>query len=198
MNTTGKIVGINGNLVSVRVEGSVVMNEVAYITLGDKRLKCEVIRIRGDLAQMQVFEITKGIGIGSPVEFSGEMLSVELGPGLLGQVYDGLQNPLPELAERAGFFLERGVYLDALERKRKWDFQPKVAEGDRVSAGDCLGVVPEGPFEHRIMVPLLRGRRIHGQFGKARRFLYGSGDRRPGRRRAGRYGRFLHDFRLAG
>ena len=153
MNTTGKIVGINGNLVSVRVEGSVVMNEVAYITLGDKRLKCEVIRIRGDLAQMQVFEITKGIGIGSPVEFSGEMLSVELGPGLLGQVYDGLQNPLPELAERAGFFLERGVYLDALERKRKWDFQPKVAEGDRVSAGDCLGVVPEGPFEHRIMVP---------------------------------------------
>lgn len=153
MNTTGKIIGINGNLVSVRTEGSVIMNEVAYITVGDKRLKGEVIRIRGDAAQMQVFEITKGIGIGDAVEFSGKMLAVELGPGLLGQVYDGLQNPLPELAEKAGFFLERGVYLDALDRGRKWDFQPKVNAGDRVSAGDCLGVVPEGPFEHRIMVP---------------------------------------------
>ena len=124
MSTRGQVIGINGNMVSVRTDGDVIMNEVGYILLGDKRLKSEVIRIRGDVAQMQVFEITKGIGIGDDVEFSGEMLAVELGPGLLGQVYDGLQNPLPELAEQAGYFLERGIYLDALERDRKWVFTP--------------------------------------------------------------------------
>jgi len=153
MSTTGKVVGINGNMVSVKTDGNVIMNEVGYILNGDKRLKSEVIRIRGDVAQLQVFEQTRGIGIGDDVTFSGEMLAVELGPGLLGQVYDGLQNPLPELAEKAGFFLERGVYLEALNRENKWDFKPSVSVGDKVNAGDCLGVVPEGPFEHKIMVP---------------------------------------------
>ncbi len=156
MSTNGTVIGINGNMVSVRADGDVIMNEVGYILVGDKRLKSEVIRIRGDVAQMQVFEITKGVGIGDKVEFSGEMLAVELGPGLLGQVYDGLQNPLPELAEQAGFFLERGIYLDALEREKKWEFTPTVSVGDTVSAGDTLGTVPEGPFEHKIMVPFTR------------------------------------------
>ncbi len=124
MMTTGKVIGINGNMVSVRTSGDVIMNEVGYVLTGEKRLKSEVIRIRGDVAQMQVFEITKGVGVGDSVEFSGEMLAVELGPGLLGQVYDGLQNPLPELAEKAGYFLERGVYLNALSREKSWSFTP--------------------------------------------------------------------------
>jgi len=153
MSTTGKVVGINGNMVSVKTDGNVIMNEVGYILLGEKRLKSEVIRIRGDVAQLQVFEQTRGIGIGDDVTFSGEMLAVELGPGLLGQVYDGLQNPLPELAEKAGFFLERGVYLEALDRENRWEFKPQVKVGDKVNAGDCLGTVPEGPFEHKVMVP---------------------------------------------
>jgi len=140
-------------MVSVKTTGNIIMNEVGYIHVGEKRLKSEVIRIRGEVAQLQVFEMTRGIGVGDRVEFSGEMLAVELGPGLLGQVYDGLQNPLPELARKAGFFLERGIYLSPLNRIRKWNFTPVVKVGDRVNAGDCLGVVPEGPFEHRIMVP---------------------------------------------
>ncbi len=153
MSTTGTIIGINGNMVSVKADGNIIMNEVGYVINGDKRLKSEVIRIRGEVAQLQVFEITRGIGIGDKVEFSGEMLAVELGPGLLGQVYDGLQNPLPKLAEKAGFFLERGIYLDALDREKKWEFSPSVSVGDKVNAGDCLGIVPEGQFKHRIMVP---------------------------------------------
>lgn len=152
-NTTGKIIGINGNMISVEVDGNVAMNEVAYVHLGDRRLKSEVIRIRGNRAELQVFEMTRGIGIGDDVEFSGEMLAVELGPGLLTQVYDGLQNPLPELAEQSGFFLDRGVYLDALPRDWKWEFTPTASVGDTVARADTVGTVPEGIFTHRIMVP---------------------------------------------
>lgn len=151
--TTGKVVGVNGNMVTVDVEGDVALNEVAYVVSGDRELKSEVIRIRGSQAELQVYEITEGIGVGDPVTFSKELLAVELGPGLLGQVYDGLQNPLPELAEKSGFFLERGVYLDALKRDQKWEFTPTAKPGDPVQAADTLGTVPEGIFEHRIMVP---------------------------------------------
>jgi len=114
---SGYVVGVNGNMVSVHVDGDVSLNEVGYIVLDDpttgeaKRLKSEVIRIRGELAEVQVFEMTRGIGVDDKVEFSGELLAVELGPGLLTRVYDGLQNPLPELAEQCGFFLDRGVYV---------------------------------------------------------------------------------------
>ena len=153
----GQIQGINGNMVTVAFEGKISLNEVAYIILGEKedqrRLKAEVIRVRGELAQLQVFELTKGLGIGARVEFTGELLAVELGPGLLTQIYDGLQNPLPELAQKAGYFLERGVYLDPLPRDRQWDFTPVVESGELVSGGDILGTVPEGAFSHRIMVP---------------------------------------------
>ncbi len=151
--TGGKVVGVNGNMITVQADGAVSMNEVGYVLLGDKRLKSEVIRIHGDLAEMQVFEMTKGIGIGDPVEFTSDMLAVNLGPGLLGQIYDGLQNPLPELAEQCGFFLERGVYMDPLDNKRGWKFTPAVKKGDTVSSSDSLGSVPEGIFKHRIMVP---------------------------------------------
>lgn len=149
----GKVVGVNGNMVSVEVDGHVSLNEVGYIILKDQRLKSEVIRIKGSKAEMQVFEITTGIGIGDPVEFTGELLAVELGPGLLTQIFDGLQNPLPQLAEQCGFFLQRGIYLNALPRNIKWDFTPLVKTGDQVTEGDSLGFVPEGIFEHQIMVP---------------------------------------------
>jgi V/A-type H+/Na+-transporting ATPase subunit A len=151
--TAGTVVGVNGNMVSVKVDGEISLNEVGYVVVGDKRLKSEIIRIRGDQAEIQVFEMTRGIGVGDPVEFTEEMLAVEVGPGLLGKVYDGLQNPLPELAEQSGFFLERGLYLEALDKTQKWHFTPKVSAGDRVFRGDAIGSVPEGIFEHRIMVP---------------------------------------------
>lgn len=151
--SVGKVAGVNGNMVSVEVDGRISLNEVGYIVLDDQRLKSEVIRIKGTRAEMQVFEMTTGIGIGDPVEFTGELLSVELGPGLLTQIFDGLQNPLPQLAEKCGFFLQRGVYLNALPRNIEWDFTPVVKTGDSVTDGDSLGTVPEGIFVHQIMVP---------------------------------------------
>ena len=116
----GKVIGVNGNMVTVEVTDVVSLNEVAYIEVGEQRLKAEVIRIKGDRAELQVFEMTEGLGIGDVVNFTEDMLSVQLGPGLLGQVFDGLQNPLPKLAEECGFFLERGVYLQALPVEKKW------------------------------------------------------------------------------
>ncbi len=152
-DTKGKVVAVNGNMISVQFYGTVALNEVGYVTVGGKKLKSEVIRIRNGQAQLQVFEMTKGIQTGDPVEFSGELLSIELGPGLLGQVFDGLQNPLPQLAEKAGYFLERGVYLDALPDSTQWEFTPHAKAGDMVKRGDFLGSVPEGTFSHKIMVP---------------------------------------------
>jgi V/A-type H+-transporting ATPase subunit A len=153
IHTTGKVVGVNGNMVTVQADGNVSMNEVAFILVGEKRLKAEVIRIRGSRAEVQVFEMTRGIGIGDSVEFTGELLSVRLGPGLLSKIFDGLQNPLPELAAKAGFFLERGLYLSPLEEDRNWAFTPTITIGSVVTAADTLGTVPEGIFAHRIMVP---------------------------------------------
>ncbi len=149
----GTIRGINGNLLTVSFNGSVVQNEVAYAIKGEERLKSEVIRIQENNAFLQVFESTKGLKVGYKVEFTGEMLSVELGPGILGQIYDGLQNPLPELAEEYGFFLPRGVVLKALDEEKKWHFKPQVKKGDTLSKGLPLGYVDEGQFEHKIMVP---------------------------------------------
>ncbi|MCF7837197.1 MAG: V-type ATP synthase subunit A [Candidatus Marinimicrobia bacterium] len=152
-NHVGQITGVSGNLLRVRFHEPVVQNEVAYAHLGEVTLKSEVIRIRGDEAELQVFEDTRGLQIGGEVEFTGELLAVELGPGLLTQVFDGLQNPLPRLAEQCGFFLQRGTYLQALERDKEWAFTPAVKVGDTVTAGATLGTVPEGIFKHRIMVP---------------------------------------------
>jgi len=149
---TGFVAGVNGNLINVDFKGSVRKNEVGYILVEGKRLKGEVIRINNGIVSMQIYEMTNGIKVGDPVEFTGELMSVDLGPGLLTQVYDGLQNPLPKLAEECGFFLERGVYLDAIP-DREWEFTPVVKEGDSVKAGSTIGTVPEGLFTHHIMVP---------------------------------------------
>ncbi len=149
----GKVVSINGNLVSVEFDGNVSMNEICYVKVGNTALKSEVIRIRGNVAQIQVYEMTGGIKCGDAVEFTGEMLSAQLGPGLLGQVYDGLQNPLPLLAEKAGWFLERGNYADGLDADKKWAFTPTAKVGDTLRAGEYLGTVPEGAFTHKIFIP---------------------------------------------
>ncbi|MBQ7246087.1 MAG: V-type ATP synthase subunit A [Firmicutes bacterium] len=149
---TGYVTGVNGNLINVDFDGSVRKNEVGYILVDDKRLKGEVIRIRNGEVSMQIYEMTNGIKVGDPVEFTGELMSVDLGPGLLTQVFDGLQNPLPALADQCGFFLDRGVYLDAIP-DRDWDFTPVAKVGDSVKAGTTIGTVPEGLFTHHIMVP---------------------------------------------
>ena len=150
---TGRVTGANGNLVSVAFDTSVIQNEVAFVKVSDgARLKSEVIRVRGGQADMQVFESTGGVKVGDPVEFTGQLLSVELGPGLLTQVFDGLQNPLPRLAEES-LFLKRGTYIYPLDDKRQWEYTPVAKVGDELFAGDEVGWVPEGIFHHKIMLP---------------------------------------------
>lgn len=150
---SGKVVGVNGNMVAVAFEDRVMQNEVAYVIVGEERLKSEIIRVKGKRADLQVFEDTIDIRINDKVEFTGELLSVELGPGLLSQVFDGLQNPLPKLAEAHGFFLKRGAYLTPLADDQEWEFTPTVKVGDKVRAGEKVGTVPEKIFDHWIMVP---------------------------------------------
>lgn len=171
MTTTGKITGVNGNMITVKFDGAVAQNEVGYAKLGEKKLMAEIVRVRGEKCDMQVFESTTDLEVGTDVEFSGELLAAELGPGMLAQVYDGLQNPLNDLAEEAAkiskdasYFLQRGMYLPGLPRDVKWDFHPTAKVGDKVQAGDALGWVTEGIFDnktmpgHKIMVPFaLRG-----------------------------------------
>ena len=171
MTTTGKIVAVNGNMITVAFDGAVAQNEVGYAVLGDKRLMAEIVRVRGTRCDMQVFDATTDLMVDDKVEFSGELLAAELGPGMLTQVYDGLQNPLADLAKEASkiskdaeYFLQRGMYLPGLPRDRKWDFHPTAQVGAKVTAGDFLGWVTEGIFDnktmpgHKIMVPFaLRG-----------------------------------------
>lgn len=157
----GRVVAVDGSLVVAEMQDRVVQNSVGHCVRGDgTRLLSEVIRVRGQRADLQVFEETRGLKIGDEVEFQEQMLSAVLGPGLLGQIYDGLQNPLPELAHQVGYFLNPGVYLHGLSTTTKWQFTPTVQAGASVAAGDRLGWVPEGIFEHHIMVPF----GWHGKF----------------------------------
>lgn len=150
----GEIVSITGNLVTAQTSGTVVQNAIGYCRRNDGTdLLSEVIRVRGQRVDLQVFEETRGLQVGNKVDLRDELLSVNLGPGLLGQVFDGLQNPLVDLAEEAGYFLRPGTYLPALSTKKQWEFTPTVKKGDLVKAGDPIGTVPEGIFEHQIMVP---------------------------------------------
>ena len=166
MTTKGKIVAVNGNMITVAFDAAVAQNEVGYAVLGDKRLMAEIVRVRGTRCDMQVFDATTDLRVDDNVEFTGELLAAELGPGMLAQVYDGLQNPLAELAKEAAkiskdaeYFLQRGMYMPGLPRDRKWDFHPTAKVGDKVTAGDSVGWVTEGIFDnktmpgHKIMVP---------------------------------------------
>ncbi|MFV0298225.1 MAG: V-type ATP synthase subunit A, partial [Hyphomicrobiaceae bacterium] len=133
-----------------------VKNEVVYIRPArqpDEHLKAEVVRVLDDEADAQVFESTGGIRLGDKVEQSHEMLSISLGPGLLGQIFDGLQNPLEVLAKGHGTFLPRGVQTSGLDQSLKWTFTASVSVGERVAGGDTIGTVPEKAILHKIMVP---------------------------------------------
>ncbi len=151
-----RVIAVNGPLVTAEVirDQEVTMNEVAYVVWNGTPLKSEVIRIRGRLVDLQVFESTTGLKVGDQVSFTRELLSATLGPGILGQIYDGLQNPLNMLENSQGFFLKRGQYVSSLDNTKKWDFTPSAAVGEHVKAGYYLGYVKEGIFQHHIIVPL--------------------------------------------
>ncbi len=152
--SVARVLGVNGNIVRVElVHGQLMKNEVAYVVVGHERLKSEVLRIFGNRADLQVFEETHGVRCGDMVELTGRMLSVELGPGMLGVIYDGLQNPLSELAEQDGFFLKRGRDVYPLKIDQKWNFTPLRKTGDWVAAGQPLGFVQEKNVKHKIMAP---------------------------------------------
>jgi len=149
----GHILKVSGPLVVAGGMAEVKLFDVVRVS--NRRLIGEVIELRGDKASIQVYEETSGLGPGDPVESTGLPLSVELGPGLIESIFDGIQRPLTDIREKTGDRITRGVEVAALNREKKWEFEPLVKEGDRVGQGDFLGKVQETPIvEHRIMVPI--------------------------------------------
>lgn len=153
VHATGKVVKAFGNLLQVEFVGDIRQGEVAMVHSDGVKLKAEVIEIAGNEAKIQVFEDTKGIKLNSEISFTGDLLEAELGPGLLSSIFDGLQNPLVDVADVAGYFLPRGLYLSVLDRERHWDFEPVAKPGNVLVRGDTIGTTLEGRFHHRIMVP---------------------------------------------
>ena len=151
MSTEGVIYRVAGPVVTA-TGISPKMYDVVHV--GNEKLMGEVIKIVGEYSIIQVYEDTDNVKPGEPVTNTGKPLSVELGPGLLESVYDGIQRPLPVLRDKMGDFIYRGVSAPGLDHEKKWDFEPKVKEGDTVSQGQIIGVVQEGPMEHKIMVPI--------------------------------------------
>lgn len=135
--TKGTVKGVIANMVTVAVDGPVSQGEICYIETGGDRLMSEVIKVVGSNAFVQVFESTRGLKVGSPVEFTGHMLEVQLAPGMLSKNYDGLQNDLDKME---GVFLKRGQYTDPLDADRIWDFEPIAKVGDEVQSSDWLEV----------------------------------------------------------
>ena len=149
----GKIIKVSGPLVVA--EGMDEANVYDVVQVSDNKLIGEIIEMRGDRASIQVYEETVGIGPGEPVYSTGEPLSVELGPGLLEAMFDGIQRPLKEFQEVAGDYLNKGVAVPSLNRERKWEFEPVVSVGEKVEAGDIIGTVQEtSVISHKIMIPL--------------------------------------------
>jgi len=148
----GRIIRVSGPLVVAEGMKGSKMYDVVYVS--DKKLMGEIIELKGEIASIQVYEETGGIGVGEPVYPTGAPLSVELGPGLIESIYDGVQRPLDKIREMAGDFITRGIHIPGLDREKKWKFSPKVKEGEEVEPGDILGVVQETVLvEHRILVP---------------------------------------------
>lgn len=149
----GTIIKVSGPLVVAKGMSNAKMYEVVYVS--EQRLVGEVIALNDGQASIQVYEETGGVGPGEPVFLTGQTLSVELGPGLLESIYDGIQRPLALIEEASGAFIARGIHVPGIDRKRKWDFQPKVSKGDDVSPGDVIGEVQETTLiNHKIMVPV--------------------------------------------
>ena len=157
MSTKGKVKGIISNLVTVVVDGPVAQNEICYISLGKEKLMAEVLKVVGENVYVQVFESTRGLKVNNEVEFTGHMLEVTLGPGLLSRNYDGLQNDLDKLT---GIFLKRGEYNFPLDEEKLWKFTPLAKVGDKVEAATWLGEVDENYQPHKIMVPFV----MEGEF----------------------------------
>lgn len=148
----GTITKVSGPLVIA--DGMRDANMYDVVRVSDERLIGEIIEMHEDRASIQVYEETSGLGTGTAVESTGEPLSVELGPGLITTIYDGIQRPLEKIMAQTGNNLKRGIEVPSLDREKKWHFVPKVAEGDEVVAGDIIGVVQETEVvEHRIMIP---------------------------------------------
>ncbi|MDR1673596.1 MAG: V-type ATP synthase subunit A [Bacteroidales bacterium] len=150
MMTKGTVKGIVSNLVTVEADGPVLQNEICHILTGNTRLMAEVIKINGNNAYVQVYESTRGLKVGEAAEFSGHMLEVTLGPGMLSRNYDGLQNDLDKME---GTFLRRGEYTFPLDEQKKWNFRPLAHAGDTVKAGSWLGETEENAQPHKIMAP---------------------------------------------
>jgi len=148
----GRIVKVSGPLVVAEGMSGSRMYDVAYV--GEQKLLGEIIELRGDRASIQVYEETSGIGPGDPVFGTGMPLSVELGPGLIESIFDGIERPLDKIREAAGDFITRGIMIPALPRDKKWDFKPLVKKGEYVEEGDIIGEVQETTLvKHKIMVP---------------------------------------------
>ncbi|MBQ8334687.1 MAG: V-type ATP synthase subunit A [Tidjanibacter sp.] len=152
MKTTGKVKGIISNIVIVETEGAVSQNEICYITVGGVRLMAEVIKVNGKNAYVQVFDSTRGLRIGTEVEFAGHMLEATLAPGIISRNYDGLQNDLERMES---LFIERGTQTDPIDYEKLWEYKPLAQVGDTVTAGDWLGEVKELWVAHKIMVPFV-------------------------------------------
>ncbi|MBU3808505.1 MAG: V-type ATP synthase subunit A [Candidatus Phocaeicola faecipullorum] len=150
MATKGSVIGVIANMVTLTVDGPVSQNEICYITTGGDRLMAEVIKVVGANAYVQVFESTRGLKVGAEAEFTGHMLEVTLGPGMLSKNYDGLQNDLDKME---GVFLKRGQYTYPLDKEAKWNFKPIVKVGDEVGPSAWLGEVEENHQPLKIMVP---------------------------------------------
>lgn len=148
--TKGTVSGVVANMVTLRVDGPVLQGEICYIATGGDRLMAEVIKVVGQDVYVQVFESTRGLKVGAEAEFTGHMLEIQLGPGMLSKNYDGLQNDLDKME---GVFLRRGQYTQPLDDDRLWDFKPLAHVGDRVAESDWLGEVEENHQPLKIMVP---------------------------------------------
>ena len=150
--TDGTIIRIAGPVIIA--EGLVGVHLYDVVHVGSMRLVGEVIRLAGDLVTIQVYEDTSGLRVGEPAISSDSPFMIELGPGLLGSIFDGVQRPLPVLREQQGDFIARGASVQALDRQKVWDFRPAITAGVRVAGGDLLGSVQETPhLEHRILLP---------------------------------------------
>ena len=150
MATKGTVCGVIANMVTLKVDGPVAQNEICYIETGGDKLMSEVIKVVGDNVYVQVFESTRGLKVGAPAEFTGHMLEVTLGPGMLSHNFDGLQNDLDKMT---GVFLKRGEYTYPLDNDRLWKFEPIVQAGDTVSSSAWLGKVEENFQQLKIMAP---------------------------------------------
>ena len=150
MATKGTVSGVIANMVTLAVDGPVSQNEICYISTGGDRLMAEVIKVVGVLVYVQVFESTRGLKVGAEAEFTGHMLEVTLGPGMLSKNYDGLQNDLDKMT---GVFLKRGEYTYPLDKETLWHFKPLVKEGDKVGASAWIGEVEENYQPLKIMSP---------------------------------------------